>query len=485
MLPPASVVVIIVGRVGMVFSRWTSFWVLLVLCWGGCAALTVPEEPPRPTPLDPVWSPGELRDHLRFLNSSETDGRATGTQGYARAAAYVAARMQEFRLQPAVGGDFRVIYGAPINYPLAAALYATGADSLFLRPGLDFLPDGRSDAGRVQVNTWVAWADTTRPLPAWPEPDAAVGVLLPARLATEAALRKLRARGARLALIVGDLRPHLAVAPVEGLAAAQVTPEAAALLLREAPARLSAWLAAGGPARHTDRDVHLRVETDYQRHLGAINILGYVAGKHPVHARELVLVCADLDAMGNFAGVRTLDFAHFGLGTAALLEVARNAGAVSRVWSVPDRSLLFAVWSGGRIGHAGLRAFLETPTWALDQVRAVIYVGLDPAEQPAVEALLAGYGLPLYALPPPAEPLYRPATVLLPAPAGRRDPRPRPAVAPPDLSAILDRAVLDARALADTTYALAMREATSLAPPPAFLDTLQVPAGARRALRDR
>ncbi|MEX0748091.1 MAG: hypothetical protein WD275_08840, partial [Rhodothermales bacterium] len=83
---------------------------------GGCAAFAVPEEPPTPTPELPVWSVSETDDHLEFLNDPSTGGRATGTQGYARAAAYVAARLHDFRLQPALD-DFRVVYGTSINHP--------------------------------------------------------------------------------------------------------------------------------------------------------------------------------------------------------------------------------------------------------------------------------------------------------------------------------------------------------------------------------
>ena len=90
-----------------------SIWLLLgslilggLALGAGCRSIAVPTAPPRSTPLRPLWSNESLREHLEFFNGSDVTGRATGTSGYATAAAYVAARMGEFGLQPALAdGD--------------------------------------------------------------------------------------------------------------------------------------------------------------------------------------------------------------------------------------------------------------------------------------------------------------------------------------------------------------------------------------------
>src|SRR5690606_22300632 len=103
---------------------------LAVLCMclfaQGCSSFRVPDEPLQPTPVTPVWDAQALYDHIRFLNRDDVHGRATGTQAYARAAAYVASRLSEYGLPPAVGGDFRTIYSAPINFPIGGRLRAVG-----------------------------------------------------------------------------------------------------------------------------------------------------------------------------------------------------------------------------------------------------------------------------------------------------------------------------------------------------------------------
>ena len=76
-----------------------SIWLLLgslvlggLALGAGCRSIALPVAPPRSTPLRPLWSNESLREHLEFFNGSDVAGRATGTSGYATAAAYVAAR---------------------------------------------------------------------------------------------------------------------------------------------------------------------------------------------------------------------------------------------------------------------------------------------------------------------------------------------------------------------------------------------------------
>ena len=392
----------------------------------GCAAFAVPEEPPRPTPEVPVWSVPEVDDHLEFLNDPSTGGRGTGTQGYARASAYVAARLHDFRLQPALD-DFRVVYPTSINHPLSASMKMVGPiDSVVFLPGIDFLPDGRSDSGRVTVTRLVKPED----VPAATPPFAVVTSDAPT-----SSLQAWRNAGASLVVRVGDLVPQLEPAPVSGLLVVQLTHVAAAMLLPE-------------------RRISVRVTTDFQLQAGALNILGYMAGKHPVESRKLVVVCADMDGPGNFAGVAVADFRNFGRSTAALLEVARSVSYVSHRWQLPSRSVMFAIWSGSRLGHQGLRHFLENPTWSLDSIASVIYIGLE--DEQAVRDILSPYGISLHVIPPPDQPLFSQPFVLEPDPAIQRLARSTPAVPEPDESQIMRLAVEQSIALADSAYTLMM-----------------------------
>lgn len=451
----------------------------LLLAAAGCAAFRVPEEPPEPTPLAPVWSQDELKAHLRNLNETGESGRTTGTQGYARAAAYVASRLRDFHLQPAVESDFRIIYGASLNYPLSAALRLVGdSDSTFFLPGFEFLPDARSDSGGIRVSRFVVADAGIEPHRAAPE---TFGVLAVGDIQVD--LHAWRDAGARLALIVGELMPQIHPEPVRGLIVLQITPATAGRLIGLPVQEPEDLTGRAGAAFTLGRSVAATVATDFQRNAGAINMMGYFSGKHAERQRDLVIVCADLDAVGRFGAVHSVDFRNFGVATAALLEVTRNLGYISRRWALPERTVMIAIWSGSELGHEGLRYFLEHPTWNLDRVRSLIYLGLEDDEAESVQQLLRPYGIPLITIPPRDEPLYDTPVLLTPDPAVRRiarergirfDPRQEP-----DMDAIVDSAIVQATELAGRAYSRVMLEATSDEPFfPMAEDSLAEPSAA-------
>ena len=90
------------------------------------------------------------------------------------------------------------------------------------------------------------------------------------------------------------------------------------------------------------------------------HVLGYVAGRHPSHADELVLVAADLGETG-----------------AAALEAARVLADEARTAQELERSVLIALWAPPRTGELGLADYLAHPTWALENVHRVLLVSAD------------------------------------------------------------------------------------------------------------
>ncbi|MEX0822334.1 MAG: hypothetical protein WD021_09335 [Rhodothermales bacterium] len=448
----------------------------------GCAAVRVPTQPVAPTPMDPVWNDAELRDHLTFLNSGNVMGRATGTQGYARAAAYVTARMREFRLQPAVDDDFRIVYPTSVNFPASSRLRTVGLrDSTTYLAGIDYVPDALSDSGSVRVDRLVVAADDPARATIPSEP---FGIVVPEGASAD--LRAWRNAGARIALVVSALRPRFEPAPIRNLLVTQITPGAASRLFAVPLAELDGYLSDfDGEVIELPQMLLAQIGTEYQPRAGAINILSYISGKDPVKRRELIVLCADLDAMGHFAGVSAIDYGNFGISTAAVMEVARNLSYVSRRWTVPDRSVMIAIWSGSQVGHAGLRDFLENPTWPLDRIGSVVYVGLSSDEEADVREMLGDVGIPLTVIRRPEEPLFDRDVVLVPSPSVQRLARERDPTAPvlerPNASALMDSAILRARRLGDSAYRNTMLQATDAAtffparrdsiPPPALVDT--------------
>lgn len=101
---------------------------------------------------------------------------------------------------------------------------------------------------------------------------------------------------------------------------------------------------------------------------GAEHVLGYVPGRHPSHADTLVIVAARLE----------------GAVAAAVLETARRLALEALDDVVPERSLLFALWSPASPPPLGVTDFLSRPTWGLDRVALAIVVGEAAAEGAAL-----------------------------------------------------------------------------------------------------
>ena len=445
-----------------------------VLSAYGCVSVAVDEEPVRSTPLRPVWSEVELRRHVRFFNGKTDEGRATGTRAYVQASAYAAARMREFRLQPAIGSEFRTLYPTRVSYPKAFTLIAAGRlDTLVFIPGIDALLDGRTDGGRLEEDRVAIRPDSAGRL-------GDVIVLWPAREATTEALLGLREQGARVVFTVGPLTPRRAREPIPGLVVLQMTETALGRMLGVGEAVARRIMAeTRHRTRRLPRTIELDVAVEAPPVVEGINILGYVPGKTPVHASDLVVVCADLDAVGDLGGARVIDRAHPGSGAAAVLELARQYSVFADYLTIPDRTILFAVWSGARVGHAGLRAYLDEPGWARENIRSFIYVGPDAADTTALRALVEPRGWRFHAVLPPDSLAPAPEPILLPEEPWMkvlRELRPEDVPPEPDLDDDLTRAERAALVLADRAHRLILRETVDPAPPVILVgDSLFVP----------
>lgn len=449
----------------------------MILGFAGCRAFEPVEQPLRIRPERPLWDGVELRRHLQFFNGEAIDGRATATQGYAQAAAYVAARLGEFGLKPLYANEFRVIYPTEVHYPLGATLYTFGVDTLQYFNGVDFIPDGRSASGTASVRHLVADPLGERADLA----DASTALIVRPQQATTAYLQTAQQAGGRLVMVVDSLAPRPAVRPLDDLVVLQVPAERMVPWLGTTMGRwgqvwqgqeLRGWTLRGS--------LQAQVTASYEPAAGAINMVGFVSGKHPVHKQDLVVVCADLDAIGAFAGLRVLDTEHYGLGAAALLEVMRNVGHIARFYNVPERSILVAVWSGARQGHKGMEAFLRVPPWPTDRITSAIYIGSKPEEEALMRGLWEPYDIPFYTIPALTDTLLLSQQFVFPDPVLLRQALARPDSAEvpvlPLEEALVTNAVGLAERMAEEAYWKVLQQTMTDAPfTPPVPDSLTLP----------
>lgn len=419
----------------------------------GCRALQVPEAPPPATPLAPRWPADEVLRHLELFNDDE-DGRATGSEGLERALAYVADRFREFLLQPGAGGTYRQTFPVPLNRPDGVTMTATGADTLDFIPGFDVMPDSRSDSGTVVLRRAVFGATG-----AVPGPDALV--LLDREAATPVRLRAIRREGGRAVLIVGDLHPALAPASVPGLLVAQATRRAAARLLGVPSRSLSMLVELPRPiVRTLPRTLTLRINARSRTVVEGYNLLGFLAGRHPVHARELVVVSADLDDVGAVPGARVVDTRHLGQGAAALMELARAYSAFGDRLSFPDRSILFILFTGQGSGQAGLRAFLSQATWPRSAIHSWWYLAPDADTRQVLDTLRSRLPFPVHAVEAGEADRLPAAVLLYPEDTDGAD-----TPGPPDRATLLEAAATETLALLDAVHPKLIPVVVSAQPP--------------------
>jgi hypothetical protein len=378
-----------------------------------------------------------------------------------QAAEYVAARMRGYRLHPALEGH-RVEYAARTHRIQLAELLAVGADSVRLQMAYDFWPDGRSDSGHVVLHE-LHLSPRAALSPIRTGRPGAAAVLIDGAGTTHSRLDSLASAGFEAAIIVQPLTPVAAMVPVPGLTVVQVTPATAAWMLGlTRPGFEILWEDEGPSVRSLPRRVELRIGTEAARGVTAVNVLGYLAGREPRLMEDLVIVAANLDAAGTMAGERVTDYRQIGTGVSAMLEIARNEERVSRRFTHPMRTVMFAAFSGNRSGHQGLQAFLQRPTWSPSRVRTMIYLGLSEEDEPTVRALLEPHGIELVAVRTTVElPFERRYVFSSERSARSRSPVPRTDAPPPspESSAVNARALEVALDLARLGHAVLQEHA--------------------------
>lgn len=85
------------------------------------------------------WDLDAIGAHLAYFNSSEVEGRATGSRGFLRAASYISNEMKLAGLQPVLANSYRHQYASQIRVWDRADIRLVGADTLQLVPGRDVL----------------------------------------------------------------------------------------------------------------------------------------------------------------------------------------------------------------------------------------------------------------------------------------------------------------------------------------------------------
>lgn len=378
---------------------------LLPLALAACAPTVAPAPAPAPTPADRA---ARWHGQVSVLASDAMEGRAAGTPGHERAAAYVANEMQRLGLAPAGTQGYlqpiafteqRTDYaasslslsGAPVTLPATAIVSpryelpaSLDAPLVFIGYGLHMPSAGHDDlagvdlAGKIAVFVSGGPAEVSGTLKAharaqrnrWLAERGAVGAI---SLTTPGQTESPWESAVRNASQPGMLFADAGIRDEPAFAALSWSPAEAERLFSGAP-RTFAQVAADADASRPLRSFPMATRLSGRlaatsRAVASPNVVARLPGSDPALAGEHVVMTAHLDGLGVGNAVNgdtiyngALDNA---AGVAALIDIAAELRRQR-----PRRSILFVFVTAEERGLLGSRYFARRPTVARDSIVA-------------------------------------------------------------------------------------------------------------------
>ena len=328
--------------------------------------------PARPPKAD------ELAQHVAALTAPEMEGRASGTDGGARAARYLAGRLAAMGLRP--GGDDGTFFqsfavGSVTGVGVGTSLELLASSPAPLVLGRDWLPHGGSLEGDVTAP--VVWAQRRAGGPgrggdgyAGVDVKGKIVLVLDGGERDASRLEQLiaaRRHGAAAILIAGDSLPAVtATETAVKLVSASITRAAIDGLLAAAGTS-AARLATTTSGEIPGLSLRIRVRLERQPRT-TTNVIGILPGTDPTLASEAVVLGAHYDHLG-----RSGSAVHHGAddnasGTAVVLGLAQ---ALAVAGGLP-RTVVVALFSGEEIGLLGSAHYVRQPAVPIDRTAAML-----------------------------------------------------------------------------------------------------------------
>ncbi len=363
----------------------------------------------------------DLLGQVKVLASSEMEGRATGTVGLERAAAYIAGEFKRAGLKP--GGDqgtyfqtFEVTTGIKLGARNVLALQGKGsrAKPLVFEGGQDFTPFGFSEEGLVRGEVIFAGYGITAPefhYDDYAAIDARGKIVLvmthepeeknpkgPFRdpnafRYTEIRYKVLNARehGAKGIIIVTD--PNHAEEELFAIRGVSSGAQAGIVAVNALRKVAEAILSASGkdlralqqaidhtfqPHSFPIEGVTVTLEVSLVKEKGrAANVIGILPGVDPELRRTAIVIGAHYDALGR-GGEASLAPSRYGelhpgaddnaSGTAGVITLAKALAAAGGL----KRSVVFVAFAGEEMGLLGSSYYVKHPPIPIEQTVAML-----------------------------------------------------------------------------------------------------------------
>ena len=346
----------------------------------------------------------DLVKNVRILSSPDFDGRLPGSEGYNKAAQFVADKFFELGLTPSGDNIYFQYLNVEYNKIESPAIFKTIAngDTVNRELGKDFVLRGFSGSGKINLPVVFCGYGISRPdlyyddyaginvrnkivmvfkqNPKWKNDDKDWGTNYPREKSLAA--KKLGARGILFVSLPNETKPQPLIASVmhgdgeqpEDFPQLHISLDAANELLK-----LTGFTISDCQTKIDEKKKPIsmnlatravvEVKAKYEKFARTMNVVALLEGNDPELKNEFVIVGAHLDHVGSQAGLLFPGANDNASGSAAVLEIAE---AFVKGGVQPKRSVLFVLFASEEQGLYGARHFVENWNKGYDKITAMI-----------------------------------------------------------------------------------------------------------------
>ena len=346
----------------------------------------------------------DLIKNVRILSSAEFDGRLPGSEGYNKAAQFVADKFFELRLTPA--GNEMYFQNLNIEYnkietPVSFKTIVDG-DTINYSLGKDFVLRGFTGSGNFNLPVVFCGYGISRPdlhyddydgikvenkivmmfkqNPKWKNDNKDWGTNYPREKSLVA--KKHGAKGILFLSLPNDTKPQPLISSVlhgEGeqpidFPQLHISLEAADRLLSKTGFTISDCQTKIDEKKrpismNLATRTHIEVNAKYDKYARTKNIVAIIEGSDEKLKEEYIIIGAHLDHVGSQAGLVFPGANDNASGSSAVLEIAE---AFVKGGVQPKRSIMFVLFAGEEQGLLGAKHFVDTWNKGYDKIAAMI-----------------------------------------------------------------------------------------------------------------
>jgi len=346
----------------------------------------------------------DLIANVKILTSPEFDGRLPGSDGYNKAAQFVANKFSELGLKPVGDEKYFQYLNVEYNKIESPVVFKAiiGEDTVSYQLGKDFVLRGFTGSNKITMPVVFCGYGISRPdlgyddyenrnvknkivmvfkqNPGWKINEKDWGTNYPREKSLVA--KKNGAKGILFVSLPNDKKPQPLIGSVMHGAGDQpvdfpqlhISIEAANDLLSrtgftisECQSRLDAKqkpLSMNLMVKAT-----IEVNAQYKKNAKTMNVVGMIEGSDPKLKNEFVVIGAHLDHVGSQAGLLFPGANDNASGSAGVLEIAE---AFVKCGLKPKRSVIFVLFASEEQGLFGAKHFVENWKQGYDKITAML-----------------------------------------------------------------------------------------------------------------